>query len=377
MPETKTLGSLSRRGFLKGTAAAAAGLAVSGLALPQAVQAATGQELCTLLDLSRCIGCEACVDGCRDAWQATVPDPVANIPQPFPERVPIEDWSRRKDVQDRLTPYNFLYVEHLEVPHKGQEQELHIPRRCMHCVNAPCTNLCPFGACQTESNGVTHIDQDVCLGGAKCKTVCPWHIPQRQSGVGIYLNLMPQMAGNGVMFKCHRCLPLLEKGQQPRCIEVCPQKVQSIGPRDGQLKKAEALARQMAVKDGAPEDKWGDYVYGLKENGGTGTIYVAPMPFSEINAAIMKDHQEKAKEERAAAAQAGLKPEQAGLLGNLGRPPMGRVANSMENAEKLTLALMIAPVAGLAAGLGKFLAKVGKLTQKPVAPASKQEGGRS
>jgi anaerobic selenocysteine-containing dehydrogenase len=54
-------GLLSRRGFLKGTGLAAAGLAVSPLSLPQAAQAATGQELCTVLDLSRCIGCEACV----------------------------------------------------------------------------------------------------------------------------------------------------------------------------------------------------------------------------------------------------------------------------------------------------------------------------
>jgi Fe-S-cluster-containing dehydrogenase component len=367
---------ISRRGFLKGAGAAAAGLAVSGLALPQAVQAATGQELCTVLDLSRCIGCEACVEGCRGTWQSTLPDPVASIPKPFPERVPIEDWSQRKDVQDRLTPYNFLYVEHLEVPHGGRERELHIPRRCMHCVNAPCTNLCPFGACQTEANGVTHIDQDVCFGGAKCKDVCPWKVPQRQSGVGIYLNMMPELAGNGVMFKCHRCLPLLEKGQQPRCIEVCPQNVQSIGPRQAQLAKAEALAREMAVKDGAAAEKWGDYVYGLTENGGTGTIYVAPMPFAAINAVLMKDHQEQAAKERAAAQKAGQRPEQ----GNLGRPHMGPAGASMASAERLTLALMIAPVAGLAAGLSRFLAKVGKTGgagRGDGAPAPRQEGGRS
>jgi Fe-S-cluster-containing dehydrogenase component len=309
---------------------------------------------------------------------------LAGIPKPFPERVPIEDWSRRKEVQDRLTPYNFLYVEHLEVPHQGQERELHIPRRCMHCVNAPCTNLCHFGACQTEANGVTHIGQDVCFGGAKCKDVCPWKVPQRQSGVGIYLHVMPELAGNGVMFKCHRCLPLLAKGQSPRCVEVCPEQVQSIGPRAAQLAKAEALARRMAVKDGAAEEKWSDYVYGLKENGGTGTIYVAPMPFAAINAALMKDHQDKAQEERAAAQQAGKKTARGGPSENFGRPHMGPVGSSMADAEKLTAALVIAPVAGLAAGLGRFLAKAVKLGRgtgtggtAPRDEAPKQEGGRA
>ena len=68
--------AISRRNFLRGGAAAAAGLAASKVVLPQAAMASTGDELCTVLDISKCIGCEACVDGCREKWQATVPDPV-------------------------------------------------------------------------------------------------------------------------------------------------------------------------------------------------------------------------------------------------------------------------------------------------------------
>ncbi|MFH1036357.1 MAG: 4Fe-4S dicluster domain-containing protein [Pseudomonadota bacterium] len=370
---------ISRRGFLKGGLAAVAGLAASGLALPAALAADDGQnpqDLCTLLDLSKCIGCEACVEACRGQWQDSLPDPVRPLPRPLPSRVPTEDWSSRKDVQDRLTPYNFLYVEHLEVPHAGRSVELHVPRRCMHCQNAPCANLCPFGACQDERNGVVHIDPDLCLGGAKCKNVCPWHIPQRQSGVGLYLNILPQYVGNGVMFKCHRCLPLLEQGQAPRCIAECPQQVQSIGPRAAQVGQAEALARAMAQKDGASPEKWRDYVYGLSDNGGTNTIYVAPMPFGEINAALGKDHQERAVKDRAADKQAGRRPE----AGNLGRPPLGAVPNSMADAQNLTLALAVAPVAGLAAGLGRLFNKTRKLAAivpPPAAPADSQKGGRS
>ena len=364
--------TISRRNFLRGGLAAAAGVAASGVVLPQAVQAAQGDELCTVLDLSKCIGCEACVDACRDTWQDTVPDPVRPIPSPFPPRVPIQDWSKRKEVSDRLTPYNFLYVEHLEVEHQGQLKELNVPRRCMHCVNPPCANLCPFGAGRVEKAGIVHIDPQVCLGGAKCKQVCPWQIPQRQSGVGVYLDILPSYAGNGVMFKCHRCLPLVKEGKQPRCVEVCPEQVQSIGPREQMLARAEALARQKAATDGASPDRWRDYIYGLEENGGTNTIYVAPMPFKAVSAAIDKAHAQAAPGQgkgRAAAAKQGGKRRKAGFAG---RPPMGPVANTMDGAENLTAALVLAPLAGLAAGFTKLF---GKKPPRPQPPS--QEGGQS
>ncbi|MCF8033309.1 MAG: 4Fe-4S dicluster domain-containing protein [Desulfarculaceae bacterium] len=347
---------ISRRNFLRGGLAAAAGVAASPIILPTAAQAASGRELCTLLDLSKCIGCEECVSACREQWQPTVPDPVSPMPRPFPAKVPVQDWSGRKDVSDRLTPYNFLYVEHLDVPHKGQEIELHVPRRCMHCLNPPCADLCPFGAGRVENNGVVHIDPEVCLGGAKCKTVCPWKIPQRQSGVGIYLDIMPELAGNGVMFKCHRCLPLVEKGQQPRCVEVCPEQVQSIGPREQILAQAEALARAKATEDGASPDKWQDYVYGLTENGGTTTIYVSPMPFAAVAAAIEQNHAASAQPGRGRAARAkqGGRKKKRGFGG---RPPMGPVEDVMAKADNLSLALVLAPVAGLAAGFTRLFGK--------------------
>jgi Fe-S-cluster-containing dehydrogenase component len=361
---------ISRRNFLRGGLAVAAGVAASPVLLPQAVQAADGSELCTVLDLSKCIGCEACVDACREQWQDTVPDPVKPMPKPVPSKVPIQDWSKRKDVSDRLTPYNFLYVEHLDVPHKGEEVELHVPRRCMHCVNPPCANLCPFGASRVEKNGVVHIDPEVCLGGAKCKSVCPWKIPQRQSGVGIYLDLMPQYAGNGVMFKCHRCLPLVEQGQQPRCVEVCPEQVQSIGPRQQMLAKAEDLAREKALADGADPERWRDYVYGLEENGGTNTIYVSPMPFSLVSQAIAAAHAQEAKpgQGQAAAAKSGGRRQRRGFAG---RPPMGPVGDTMASAENFSLALVLAPLAGLAAGFTRLFGK----KAKPDSQAG--EGGQS
>ncbi len=377
---------ISRRSFLAGSAAAAATAALSPVVLPQAAQASSGDEvLTTVLDVARCEGCEECVGACREQWQPTVPDPVKPLPKPFPPRVPTSDWSGRKEVQDRLTPYNFLYIEKLTIKHKGKTVELNIPRRCMHCENPPCTNLCPFGAGRMEKNGVVHIDPVLCMGGAKCNTVCPWHIPQRQSGIGLYLKFLPTLAGNGTMYKCNRCLPLLKKGEQPRCIEVCPQELQSIGPRREMLAKAEALARKRAQEDGADPSRWREYVYGLTENGGTNTIYVTPMPMKVIAKAVAADHRAKKQKvlARLDAAIAKLKKadKQEALIkakrkkkrtakSNLGRPAMGPVGNSMASEENMTAAVLLAPVAGLAAG---FLKVFG--SKRPT--AGQEKGGEA
>jgi formate dehydrogenase iron-sulfur subunit len=308
---------ISRRLFLKGGLATAAGLAASSIpGTAAAAQPDEAKQLATLLDIRKCIGCEACVEACSEVNFNKYPDPQKPFPKMYPNRVPVEDWSEKKDVNDRLTPYNWLFIQHAEVEIDGQETELTIPRRCMHCVNPPCVKLCPWGAAKQLENGISRIDSDICLGGSKCRKVCPWHIPQRQTGTGLYLDLMPSMAGNGVMYKCDRCYNRIADGESPACIAACPEDVQTIGPRDEIVKKAHALA-----------DEINGYIYGENENGGTNTIYVSPVPFEELNKAI-----EKGK----------------------GKPHLKSVENTMAQANNLAAAMFVAPIAGIAAAVGKF-----------------------
>ena len=58
---------MSRRFFLKSGLAAACAACTSQLPVPAGAAAAGGPELATLIDIRRCIGCEACVEACRDA----------------------------------------------------------------------------------------------------------------------------------------------------------------------------------------------------------------------------------------------------------------------------------------------------------------------
>lgn len=316
---------MNRRNFLLSLGTAGAALAAPGPAgrlMVRDAQAATNDPLATLLDLSKCVGCGACVQACHETHESDYPNPAKPFPKMYPPRVKAEDFSDARDTEDRLTPYNWLFIQTATVQKNGRELTVNIPRRCMHCTHPPCAELCPWGAAAAEKDGAVRIDTAICLGGAKCRTVCPWHIPQRQTGVGLYLKLMPSFAGNGVMYKCDRCHARMAAGETPACIEACPNEVQTIGPRSQIVAAAHALAA-----------KTGGYIYGETENGGTNTLYVSPVPFAALDAAVSKGP---------------------------GKPGLGQVADVMGSEANLATTVLLAPIAGLAAGALRLAGKFGR-----------------
>jgi len=276
--DSKHSSKLSRRSFLQISAGAAL---LTGVHLPKTARAESGGSLSTLIDLSLCDGCAdrkipACVQACRNINRDKIPPVVDNIPEPWPRKT-IEDWSKKRDVFHRLTPYNYIYVHRADVVVNGHSRTVFVPRRCMHCDNPACATICPFSANHKNTNGAVVINPNQCFGGAKCRDVCPWEIPQRQSGVGIYLHVLPGLMGNGVMYKCDLCNDRLVQGKQPGCIEACPRGAMLIGPK----KEMEAEAQARAGKING-------HIYGQKENGGTATLYVSPVPFEQLNQTMVR-----------------------------------------------------------------------------------------
>jgi formate dehydrogenase iron-sulfur subunit len=324
---------LSRRAFIKGGLATACAACATQVPLPASAKAKNNKELATLIDIRKCIGCEACVEACREVNSFKYPEPQKPFPKMYPPRVKVADWSgeEKREVRDRLTPYNWLTIQWATVTVDGEETELSFPRRCMHCQNPPCADLCPWGAARKQENGITLIHPDICLGGKKCQVVCPWDIPQRQTGVGLYLDILPSLAGNGVMYKCDRCYNRIAEGEIPACIEECPEGVQTIGPR----KEIVAQAHRLVTEEGL-------YLYGETENGGTNTLYLSPVPFDTLNAAIDKGP---------------------------GKPHFDPVEDQMAHADNLAKAMLIAPVAGLAAAAARLYKGVTASTDQPGEPS--------
>lgn len=272
------------------------------------------------IDLSLCDGCKdfdtpKCVSGCRDKNSIHFPEPKEPI-KPYWPRKGYEDWSKEKERIDRLTPYNWTFVESVKV----DGEDVYVPRRCMHCDNPACMNLCPFGTIEKTKEGLVRIDRDYCMGGAKCRDVCPWEIPARQAGVGLYMKLIPSLAGGGVMYKCDGCADLVAKNELPVCQTSCPKNAIKFG--DFEEIKRIAMVRA---------DEINGYIYGLDQGGGTSTIYISKVPFEKINEAIEKSKLEL-DDKRA------------------GRPHMRvDVEDKMEDSSAWMMASFIAPIAGISA----------------------------
>jgi formate dehydrogenase iron-sulfur subunit len=328
---------ISRRSFLAGMAAATTAVVLPARRAQAGVQ---DGSWATLIDLTRCDGCTQlgtpkCVESCQVAKAKHFPEPdPAMLKDYWPQNFH-DDWSSRRQVSDRLTPYNWTFVQTVQVEHEGERQQLSVPRRCMHCLNPPCVKLCPFGTMKQDLNGPVHVDASLCFGGAKCKAVCPWGVPQRQAGVGVYTWLDPLPIGGGVMYKCDLCRDRLAQGEKPACISACPKEAIQIGRRGDMVREAERLAAA-----------YGGHIYGLSENGGTATLYVSRVPFDKIDRALLDGAEDPKQVMR-----------------------MHQPTNILEDHGTLAKAALLAPVAGV---IGAVAATFLREKEKE---SGKEEGG--
>lgn len=297
----------------------------------------------SIIDIDKCDGCAhlqtpACVSACRAKNTSRFPEPVGNIPPYFP-RTKYEDYSKNREDISRLTPYNWTYIERVEVDSKS----VFIPRRCMHCDDPTCQKICPFGVISKDKNNAVDIDEHFCFGGAKCRDVCPWGIPQRQAGVGIYLKIAPKLAGGGSMFKCDMCADSLAIGQKPACEAQCPKEAIIFDDKSKILAQLER------------ERKNGKFVYGDTQNGGTSTFYISSVSFEKIDEAIAQKYGAESS------AQYAKNPK-------IGRPHMNvEVKNFVSGDSALIKTALAAPLVGVVAGA---IAVAKSKTPKPT-PKSK------
>lgn len=182
-----------------------------------------GVEFVYALNLSRCVGCRKCVHACVEE----------NNQSRSPEIQYIRVLEMPRGTND-IERGNHHY-DHPTVP---DDDHFYMPIQCHQCANPPCVKVCPVEATWQESDGITVVDYDWCIGCRYCEAACPYWarrfnysepvLPKEEVNTEMsYLSNRPRK--KGVMEKCTFCLHRVREGKMPACLEACPVGARKFG----------------------------------------------------------------------------------------------------------------------------------------------------
>ncbi|MFP4527180.1 MAG: 4Fe-4S dicluster domain-containing protein [Candidatus Kapaibacterium sp.] len=194
-----------------------------------------------LVDVTKCTGCEQCVNACIDA----------------------NGQNKLKADFDRATSMDGLSDSRLlSIIDAGDGR--YVRKSCMHCLEPACVAACLVGGITKTKEGPVVYDADKCIGCRYCMISRPFHIPRYE-----WNETTPFMK------KCRMCHDRLVGGQLPACVAACPRGAIEFG------KRSEMLARAHSIID-ANKSKYINRVWGENEFGGTSVIYISDTDLAAI-----------------------------------------------------------------------------------------------
>ncbi len=236
--------TLNRRNFLKTLGVAGAGLTLGKSSLKARHQPQSSTEFKAILyDSTRCVGCQTCEWSCSEAHG--LPDPVG---EPMAGEV-------RKTDENHRTVVNC---------YDTSQGEVYVKTQCMHCNQPACDAACLTQAMHKTEEGPVIWRGDKCMGCRFCMISCPFDMPKFE-----FLSANPKIE------KCTMCYERLAEGELPACVENCPNEALLFGTRREMMDEAR---RRIVENPGM----YVDHIYGELEAGGTGFLYLSPVPFEEI-----------------------------------------------------------------------------------------------
>jgi formate dehydrogenase iron-sulfur subunit len=196
-----------------------------------------------LYDSTRCKGCRGCEFDCSEA--NNLPEPT--LPKDTP---PI----RKTDITRRTVVNTY----------ETSKGTVHVKVQCMHCNEPACSAACLTQAMHKTRVGPVIWRGEKCMGCRYCMVSCPFDIPKFE-----YHSANPKIE------KCDMCFNRLKTGEIPACAQNCPNDALMYGKRRDLIKEAH---KRIVENPGL----YVDQVYGEREAGGTGWLYLSPVPFHEL-----------------------------------------------------------------------------------------------
>lgn len=162
-----------------------------------------------IIDNRKCIGCHACSVACKEENQ--VPLGV------------FRTWVK--------------YVEKGKFPNTRRHFQV---TRCNQCENPPCVRICPTAAMYQRPDGIVEFNGDQCIGCKACLQACPYD--------AIYIDPASHTAA-----KCHFCAHRIDRGLEPACVIVCPERAIIVGDMDDPNSQVSQLLSREQISVRKPE----------------------------------------------------------------------------------------------------------------------------
>jgi formate dehydrogenase iron-sulfur subunit len=187
-----------------------------------------------LIDITKCVGCGECSRACA----------VAN-------NLPAEESKE-------------LSATHYTVVQAYNGDQTFVRRMCMHCEQPTCVSACLVGAFTKMETGAVLYDENKCIGCRYCMQACPFEVPRYE-----WSSLTPRVQ------KCRMCYEKVAAGGKTACADACPAEATTFGDRD-------ELIREARKRIDENPGQYINYIYGLKEVGGTSVLYISNVPFEKL-----------------------------------------------------------------------------------------------